>query len=136
MNITDKYSYYDEIGRVLKSGGCLLFHDIFKGNEEFLYYPVPWAEDESINFLIHPDKAREILTDLGFSMLHWSDKSRESLDWFVSMLETFRQSGSPPLGTHLLMGENAGIKFENQIRSLREDRFVVRQALLSKDPQG
>lgn len=97
---------------------------------------VKYDYGNALNFLIRPDTARDILTGLGFSILHWSDKSSDSLNWFVSKLETLRQSGPSPLGIHLLMGENAGVKFENQIRNLREDRFVVCQALLSKDTQG
>ena len=79
MNIADKRAFYSEIARVLAPRGRLIFHDIFRGDGGDLYYPVPWAEESSISFLVVPEAVREILEDLGFKILDWEDKSRQSL---------------------------------------------------------
>lgn len=129
MNIADKRTFYGEIARVIKPGGQLLFHDIFKGKNEPIHYPVPWADNESINFLAAPEEIREILAELGFSIQTWEDKSRASLEWFVQVVEKLKEKGPPPLGFHLLTGDNAKEKFKNQIRNLKENRFVVVQAV-------
>lgn len=132
MNIADKHAFYGEISRVTRRKGLLLFHDIFLGDGGPLHYPVPWAEDASISFLAAPDEMRQILDGLGFIVHDWVDKSEPSLDWFVSAIERLKLSGSPPLGLHLLMGNTAKTKFENNIRNLREGRFVVFQTLAEK----
>ena len=132
MNIGDKRAFYREIGRVIRPNGLLLFHDIFRGEGGALHYPVPWAEDASISFLAAPGEVRQILEDLGFAIRDWEDKSQPSLDWFVAAVEKLKASGPPPLGLHLLMGHTAKTKFENNIRNLREGRFVVYQALAEK----
>jgi SAM-dependent methyltransferase len=132
MNIADKQAFYAEISRVLAPRGRLLFHDIFQGDGGPLHYPVPWAEDGSISFLAAPEAVREILGELGFSIRDWEDKSQHSLDWFVAVIEKLKLSGPPPLGLHLLMGNTAKTKFENNIRNLREGRFVVFQAIAEK----
>jgi ubiquinone/menaquinone biosynthesis C-methylase UbiE len=132
MNIADKRAFYAEIARVLAPRGRLIFHDIFQGNVGPLHYPVPWAEDVSISFLAAPEAVRKILEELDFSIRGWEDKSQPSLDWFVAVIEKLKLSGPPPLGLHLLMGNTAKTKFENNIRNLREGRFVVFQAIAEK----
>lgn len=132
MNIGDKRAFYAEIARVLAPHGRLLFHDIFQGEGEPLHYPVPWAEDGSISFLVPPEAVRQILEELGFSIFHWEDKSQQSLEWFIAAIERLKLSGPPPLGLHLLMGDTAKAKFENQIRNLRERWIVVIQAVAEK----
>jgi len=132
MNILDKRAFYAEIARVLAPRGRLLFHDIFQGDGGPLHYPVPWAEDSSISFLAAPEAVRGILEELGFSIRDWEDKSQPSLDWFVAVIDKLKLSGPPPLGLHLLMGNTAKAKFENNIRNLREGRFGVFQAVAEK----
>lgn len=132
MNIADKRAFYAEIARVLAPRGRLLFHDIFEGDGGPLHYPVPWSEDGSISFLASPGAVSEILGELGFSIRDWEDMSQPSLDWFVAAIEKLKLSGPPPLGLHLLMGNTSKTKFENQIRNLRERRFVVFQAIAEK----
>jgi len=68
--------------------------------------------------------------ELGFSIQNWEDKSRASLEWFEQVIEKLQKKGPPPLGFHLLTGENAESKFKNQIRNLEEQRFVVVQAVV------
>jgi ubiquinone/menaquinone biosynthesis C-methylase UbiE len=132
MNIADKRAFYREIARVTRPEGLLLFHDIFRGDGGPLHYPVPWADEPSISFLAAPGEARQILEDLGFIIHDWVDKSEPSLQWFVAAIEKLKVSGPPPLGLHLLMGDTAKTKFENNIRNLRERRFVVYQARVEK----
>lgn len=132
MNIADKRAFYREIDRVLAPGGRLAFHDIFQGSGGPPHFPVPWAEEPSISFLATPDAAREILTELGFGIVVWEDKSRHSAEWFAAVVERLKQSGPPPLGIHLLMGDTARVKIENIARNLQEGRIVVFQAVAEK----
>lgn len=136
MNIADKRAFYGEIARVLTPHGRLLFHDIFRGEGGPLWFPVPWAEDASLSFLASPDAVREVLADLGFSVHEWDDKSQQSLDWVTARSDRIASTGPPPLGLHLLMGDNAKTKFGNNIRNLRERRFVVLQAVAEKSASG
>lgn len=132
MNIADKRRFYAEMARVLTPRGRVVFHDIFQGDGGDLYYPVPWAEEPSISFLVSPATARQIIEECGFRIRDWADKSRESLEWFKAAVEKLKASGPPPLGLHLLMGTTARAKFENNIRNLAERRFVVIQGVGDK----
>lgn len=132
MNVADKRAFYREIARVTRPGGWLLFHDVFRGRGGPVQYPVPWAEDPSIDFLVAPDEARAALESAGFVIHDWEDKSQVSLEWFVAATEKLKPSAPPPLGIHLLLGSTAQSKFANNVRNLREGRFVVYQARAEK----
>ncbi len=132
MNIADKRSFYAELARVLKPGGRLVFHDIFRGPSGEPYYPVPWAETSAISAMATPDAIRDLLPTVGLTVQDWEDKTLASATWFRGVFEKAQQSGPPPLGIHLLMGNTARAKLENIHRNLTEGRIVVVQAVAEK----
>ncbi|MFQ5994124.1 MAG: SAM-dependent methyltransferase [Acidiferrobacterales bacterium] len=132
MNIENKDAFYTEIARVLRPGGRLVFHDIFQGDGSDPHYPAPWAENSAISFLASPDTLQRTLEQSGFRIRDWADKSQHSLEWFAAIVEKIKESGPPLLGTHLLMGDTAKVKFQNQVRNLQEQRIVVIQAVAEK----
>jgi ubiquinone/menaquinone biosynthesis C-methylase UbiE len=132
MNIADKRAFYGELARVLVPRGRLVFHDIFQGEGGPVHVPVPWADERSISFLAKPAAVREILEQARLRVVDWEDKTRQSLDWFLAVMDRLEQSGPPSLGFHLLMGSTARVKLENMIRNLQEERIAVVQAVAEK----
>ena len=133
MNIADKNRFYSEIARVLKPGGCLLFHDIFRGLGDPPFYPTPWAENESISTLITGREARSIIEQVGLKIDQWLVKVQESIEFFQRILARIEADGPPPIGTHLLMGDNAKDKLQNILRNLSEDRVSVALGMAHKN---
>ena len=133
MNIADKCRFYSEMSRVLKSRGRIVFHEILQGEGGEPHYPLPWANDPSISFLATVESLQTSLQKAQLAILSWEDKSQRSLDWFAAMTAKLKKAGRPPLGLHLLMGENAKLKSQNQIRNLQEKRIAVIQAVAVKD---
>ena len=125
MNIADKNRFYSEIARVLKPGGPLLFHDIFRGSGDSPFYPTPWAEDESISALVAEPEARSVMAQVGLEIDQWIGKVQESIEFFSEVLARIEADGPPPIGIHLLMGDNARDKLQNYVRNLNEDRVSV-----------
>ncbi len=136
MNIADKPRFYHELARVLRPGGRLAFHDIFQGRGGAPHFPVPWAGDPSISFLIAPDELDKVLQDCGFAAIQRRDTTSESAQWFARAIETINQHGLPPLGIHLLMPEDADAKLRNLTRNLVEGRTVVLQAVMRKETRA
>jgi ubiquinone/menaquinone biosynthesis C-methylase UbiE len=132
MNIADKKRFYSEIERLLKPGGRLLFHDIFRGPGDPPFYPVPWAEDESTSALVTGTEARSIIEQVGLDIDQWLVKVQESIDFFNKMSAQIKANGSPPMGIHLLMGDNAKDKLQNYARNLSEDRVSVALGMAHK----
>ena len=125
MNIADKNRFFSEIARVLKPGGCFLFHDVFRDRGDAPIYPVPWADDESMSVLVTQTEARKIVEDVGLVIEIWDDKIQESVEFFKRVLARIEANGLPPLGIHLLLGDNAEDKLRNYAHNLSENRVSV-----------
>ena len=125
MNIADKNRFFSEIARVLKPGGCFLFHDVFRDSGDAPIYPVPWADDESMSVLVTQTEARKIVEDVGLVIEIWDDKIQESVEFFKRVLARIEANGLPPLGIHLLLGDNAEDKLRNYAHNLSENRVSV-----------
>jgi len=125
MNIADKPRFYREIARVLKPGGRFLFHDVFRGDGEPPIYPTPWAADESLSSLATVSDARSMMEASSLKLTQMDDKVQESIAFFQAVGKRLAQDGPPPLGVHLLMGENAKEKIQNYMQGLAEGRLTV-----------
>lgn len=125
MNIADKNRFFSEIARVLKPGGCFLFHDVFRDSGDAPIYPVPWADDESMSVLVTETEARKIVEDVGLVIEIWDDKIQEAVEFFKRVLARIEANGLPPLGIHLLLGDNAEDKLRNYAHNLSENRVSV-----------
>ena len=126
MNIADKSKMYTEAHRVLMPGGIFAIYDVLKGDGGDVYFPVPWAPDESVSFLATPDEMRQLLTEAGFRIIDEKDSSQEGYEWFVSALRRIEESGLPPLSLRTLLGEEFPVMMKNIARSLEEQRALVR----------
>jgi len=133
MNVVDKHRFYSEIARVLKPGGRLLFHDIFRGLGDPPFYPTPWADNESISALTTGREVRSIIEQAGLKIDQWLEKVQESIEFFQRILARIEADGPPPIGTHLLMGGNAKDKLQNILRNLSEDRVSAALGMAHKN---
>ncbi len=132
MNIADKPELYRETARVLRPGGRFVFHDILAGAAGPPHFPVPWANEPGMSFLISPDALKALLEKSGFRIITWRDTTDISREWFLQTMRRIQEVGAPPLGLHLLLGETALDKMTNVVRNLSENRIVVSQAVLER----
>lgn len=138
MNIDDKDRLFEELYRVLRPNGRLALHEICAGPGGPPHFPVPWADDPSISFLVTAEEMARLLTDTGFSELTRADTTDESLEWFQGKLETMAArpaDAPPPLGLNLLMGPETPEKMKNVLRNLEEERIRVIQGIMAKSLQ-
>ncbi len=134
MNIEDKVAFFNEIRRVLRPAGRLALYEICAGSVEPPHFPLPWAGDPTINFLVTATKLKQTLSEAGFNELEWTDVTSLSLDWFRAVVARMAKrpaDAPPPLGLNLLMGETTPQKAANLVRNLEEDRTQVVQGVLS-----
>ena len=126
MNIQDKRALYTEIRRVLRAGGRLALHEIMAGPGRPPHFPVPWASQPSQSFLEPPARVRTLLREVGFVEATWIDETAESAEWFRKRLAP---QSPPPLGLHLVLGEEFRAMSANQVRNLQEGRLHVIKAV-------
>ncbi len=136
MNIADKVKLYAEIWRVVRPGGLFALYDVLAGPAGALHFPVPWARESSLNFLITPDTLRELLEEAGFRIVSWRDTSEAGQAWFRDVAAKMQtQGGSPPLGFHVLLGSDFRTMAQNQVRNLNEHRIVLIEVIARRLPE-
>jgi SAM-dependent methyltransferase len=135
MNIPDKPRLYAEIARVLRPGGRLAMHEVMAGPVQPLLFPVPWAPDQSISFLLPPEEMRATIEGAGLSEVAWVDVTTPSLEWLRARVAAFQ--GGPPatpqLGLNLILGPAIGVTFQSLIRNIEERRAVVVEAVFERE---
>ena len=131
MNIANKERLYKEIHRVLRPGGRLALHEILAGPTSPIYLPVPWARHPELDHPRPPDEARSLIRDAGFKELAWIDDTAPALRWYEKRLATM-PGEPPPLGLHLVLGDDFDEMLRNQVFNLSEGRIAVIQALFGR----
>ena len=106
MNIPDKTRLYSEYHRVLKKGGRLLIHDVIAGSQGPISYPVPWAHDQSLSFLVPESEMKNQINRAGFSEIFWQDISQNALDWFEKQKVNRSKENQPILNQKIVYGDN------------------------------
>ncbi len=131
MNISDKERLFAEMRRVLNPGGRLALHEILAGPLSPIHLPVPWARDPALSHLLPPAQIRTLLKDTGFKELAWIDESAPALQWYQR--RPAATSGEPPpLGPHLVFGDDFCEMSHNQVLNLSEGRISVVQGVFEK----
>ncbi len=143
MNIEDKTKLFDSVFRILKPGGIFALYEVCGGSNFPPHYPVPWAADPSMSFLLRPDDLCLSLKKSGFEALQWVDVSSAAVKWFQTIAASRKDSGtrtgirSPAAngarpGISLLLGKTAAEKSSNVFRNLTEDRIRTIQGVYRK----
>jgi len=129
MNIPDKARLYAQIFRVLRPNGRLALYDVLQGPGGAPHFPVPWASEPAISFLVTPDELRQLLESAGFAVESWTDRSAEGCAWARRTDERLSAGAAPPLGGALLHGGDFAVKVKNLRRNLDEHRIVLIEAV-------
>jgi hypothetical protein len=71
MQIADKGTLYRELHRVVRPGGHLATQEPVAGAVQPPHFPLMWARDASMNFLLQPAELQEHLQAAGFVEIAW-----------------------------------------------------------------
>lgn len=132
MNIKEKEKLYSEIHRVLKKGGRFIYYDIFSSENEDLKFPLPWADESSISFLIKLNDFGKLMKETGFKELLRKDRTSESIDFFETVFENNKKEGSPKIGLNIFMTEQTSFKLSNLLKNLSGNKLKVQSGIYQK----
>ena len=133
MNIRDRARLYAEIFRVLKPGGLFAIYDVIRRDGEPLIFPVPWARDPDISFLLTADAMRDVLVRTGFEVVSWIDTTAVANEWIARQQDArSRTPSSPAIGLHLVTPPDFPVMMANLGRNLVEGRARLLQTILRR----
>ena len=132
MNIEDKLSWLKEVYRVLKPGSSVVLYEVCGHKNSPVHFPVPWAQDSSMSFLVPPEPFRDVITSAGFDITVWNDKTDLAQKAFSQMSEPKGEPDLPELGVHLLVGNDILTKAYNLRRNLDEERVSLIETVALK----
>ena len=132
MNVEDKLSWLKETYRVLKPGGSAVLYEVCGGKNSPPYFPVPWAQDSSMSFLVPPESFRAVITAAGFDITVWNDKTDLAQKAFANAKEPVGEPNLPVLGVYLLVGNDIQTKAYNLHRNLDEERVSLIETVAVK----
>ncbi len=134
MNISDKPGAIKEFYRILKPGGKLVLHEITKGDNDTIQYPVPWASQESISFLKPWMLLKDILINQGFNCLIKKDKSQDAMDWWQKVNSFSQKKTQPvnPLNSGLIFGRNSKFFGKNMASNFEKKSICLIEAVYKK----
>ena len=125
MNVEDKLSWLKETYRVLKPAGRAIFYEVCGNKNTPQYFPVPWAQDSSMSFLVPPESFRNVMREAGFEISLWNDKTDLAQKAFANAKEPIGQPNLPVLGVYMLVGNDIQTKAYNLRRNLEEERVSL-----------
>jgi sarcosine/dimethylglycine N-methyltransferase len=134
MNIEDKKTVFKEFERVLRKKGRLIVHEIVKGENEPILYPVPWAAEKSICFMTSRVAMEQLMEAAGFEKQMVSDWTPQAADWWARVKKATDQKDAPQrvLGPHLVFGENAALFGKTMSYNLKWNRIKAVEAIFRK----
>ena len=120
MNIADKEGVAREAKRVLKPGGIFAIYDVMQIGEGQMDYPAPWASSPDQSALATPETYEAALKSAGFQVTERIDRTAFAKQFFADLAAAQSQAGGPPpLGLHLIMGDNTALKVQHMVRNIQ-----------------
>jgi ubiquinone/menaquinone biosynthesis C-methylase UbiE len=124
MNIEDKPALFRQVHGVLKAGGVFAIYDVLQIGVGALSFPLPCADTAETCFVATPTDYRRALEGAGFEIRKERDRYAFAVEFFRRVQASLAEGGGPPpLGIHLLMGEDAPQKLGAVVDNL--DRGVI-----------
>lgn len=132
MNIQDKRTFCTEMARVLKPRGSFIYYDVFTKKGEPLKYPVPWADDDAISFLITTAELDMLLQELGFIKIQATDQTTAGIQFFEEMFTKMAAGETPRIGLPLLIGVSSKEKFQNLYANFIDKKIELQSGIYQK----
>jgi 2-polyprenyl-3-methyl-5-hydroxy-6-metoxy-1,4-benzoquinol methylase len=134
MNIENKSKAFKEFFRVLKPNGKLILHEITKGENDTILFPVPWADKSSISFLEPWDVMKKMIKKTGFEKFYYSDETNAAGElWNKIKNRSKKPSTTPnPLNHGLIFGNNAKYFGKNMQSNFKNNCICLVEAILRK----
>ena len=122
--------------QTLRPGGRFGLYDIMSVGEGTIEFPVPWASDESMSFVQDLSTYRDALESAGFIIFELRNRGQFAVEFFDAMrAKTVAAGGPPPLGLHLILGNDAPTKLANMVGAIAAS-IIAPVEILCRKPEA
>lgn len=134
MNIPDKPRLYSEIARVVRPGGRFAMFDVLAGQHQPIHFPVPWASDQSVSFLLSPEETRGLISQVGFREVIWMTDQDQALEAALAKPDPLGEPDSSGNGLNpgLLNGHEGPRMGANVQRNMEEGRICFAMGVFER----
>jgi len=128
MNIENKERLLSQTKRVLRPKGRLALNTICTGSITPIHFPVIWANNPDISFLLTASELRQLISNSGFKELSWKDETEKTLEEIQRARSKPRSKNPQPISLSLIVSDPS-TKWRNIVSNLKEGRIVVIQGI-------
>ncbi|MEM7497200.1 MAG: methyltransferase domain-containing protein [Pseudomonadota bacterium] len=134
MNIEDKHALFAEAARVLAPGGRFALFDVMALDPaEPIVFPLPWSARAETSFVATPGAYLDAAAAAGLNLVAERPRGDFALAFFEKVFAHIAANGMPPLGIHLLMGEeSAAEKLANYVANVKAGRIAPVEMVFAK----
>ena len=132
MNISDRMKFFSEIYRVLKKGSFFAFTEHGLGPEGDPIFPLPWADNQEMSFLLPLENTNAILKEIGFQNIKIIETSDKYIAGYEKLIQKQPKSEKPTLGIHVIGGSSMHERSINSMRSIKENRTLPFEIVCEK----
>ena len=132
MNISDRMKFFSEIYRVLKKGSFFAFTEHGLGPIGNPNFPLPWADNQDMSFLLPPAKTVTILKEIGFINIKLIETGDKYIEGYEKLIQKQPKSEKPTLGIHVIGGSSMHERSINSMRSIKENRTLPFEIVCEK----
>ena len=132
MNISDRMKFFSEIYRVLKKGSFFAFTEHGLGPEGDPIFPLPWADNQEMSFLLPLENTNAILKEIGFQNIKIIETGDKYIAGYEKLIQKQPKSEKPTLGIHVIGGSSMHERSINSMRSIKENRTLPFEIVCEK----
>ena len=133
MNIKNREKFFTEIFRVLKKDKFFAFSEHGLGPKGNPIFPLPWADNEDMSFLINPELTIQLLTKIGFKNISFLETSKKYMEGYQKSLKSKGTLDVPKLGMHVIGGPTMFERQKNSMLSIKEKRTLAFEIICYKN---
>jgi len=132
MNIENKERLFSQLNRVLCPKGRLALYTICAGSITPTLFPVIWANNHDISFLLKASELRQLISNSGFRELSWKDDTKKIVEGIQHAKSKPRSKNLHVINFNLIVAD-LSTKWRNIVRNLKEGRVVVIQGIFENN---
>ncbi|MDA0916109.1 MAG: class I SAM-dependent methyltransferase [Proteobacteria bacterium] len=133
MNVSSRINFFSEAYRVLKKNSFFAFTEHGLGPKGDPIFPLPWADNSEMSFLLTPENTISILKDVGFIDIEIFETGDKYIQGYEKLIKGKTEERNSVLGIHVIGGPTMKERSSNSMQSIKENRTLPFEIICKKN---